>query len=67
MPANERTFKNTFAPHFDDQEFRVSGIIAALRASALHYDELPPEVQDAVDEEMARREAMSDDEEAKTE
>ncbi|MGH9856325.1 MAG: hypothetical protein ACRD4B_00640, partial [Acidobacteriota bacterium] len=37
-----KTFKNTFASDFDDEESRVSGIIAALQCSALHYDDLPP-------------------------
>jgi hypothetical protein len=55
-----KVFKNTFAPHHRNEEFRISGIIAALRCSALHYDDLPPEVQDAVDEEMTRREALPD-------
>lgn len=62
-----KSFKNTFAPHVDNEEIRVSGIILGLSLGLFHYDELPPEVQDAVEEEMARREALPDDEEEKTE
>lgn len=53
MPT--KSFKNTFAPHVRAKEIRVSGIILGLQTSVFSYKELPAEVQDAVDEEMARR------------
>lgn len=55
MPT--RSFKNTFAPNVKAKEIRVSGIIAGLPLGVFHYNDLPPEVQRAVDEEMARRKA----------
>ncbi|NWG38090.1 hypothetical protein [Nitrososphaera sp.] len=60
MPT--KLFKNTFAPHVDNDELPVSAIILGLSLGVFHYDELPSEVQDAVDEEMARRETLEDDE-----
>lgn len=64
MPT--KAFKNTFAPHVEDEEIRVSGIILGLSLGVFHYNELPQEVQDAVEEEMARREAMPDEDEEET-
>lgn len=50
----ERVFKNTFEPACRDRELEVSGIVAGLRFGLFKYDQLPPKVRKAVDEEIRR-------------
>ena len=52
---SEKIWKNTFAPDCDNEEFTVGMIILGLYRGAWGYDELPDEIQQAVDEEMDRR------------
>jgi len=49
--SDRRTFKNTFAPHVGNSELDVQAIIVALKTTLIHYDELPKEVREAVDNE----------------
>lgn len=47
--------KNTFAPDCDNEELTIDMIITGLFRGMWEYDELSEEIQNAVDEEMARR------------
>ena len=53
--SNKRMFKNTFAPHVKNEELTVSEIIVGLKTTLFSYKNLPPEIQDAVEEELERR------------
>ena len=46
--SSNQTFKNTFAPHMDNDFLSVHDVIMGLRVSLLHHEDLPPEVQKAV-------------------
>ena len=50
-----RTFKNTFIPHVNNKELAVDMIIQCLFRQVVKYKDLPPEIQNAVDEEMTWR------------
>ena len=50
-----RTFKNTFISHVTNKELSVDMTIQCLFRQVVKYKDLPPEVQNAVDEEMTRR------------
>ncbi len=52
--SRQRTFKNTFAPDVKNSELGVHAIILGLKTTALDFKDLPPEVQDAVSEELER-------------
>ena len=54
-----RTFKNTFISHVTNKELSVDMIIQCLFRQVVRYNDLPADVQDAVDEEMTRRTAKS--------
>jgi hypothetical protein len=57
MIGQEKRFKNTFAPNVLADELSVSAIIRMLFLSAIHTDDLPPEVLKAVSDEMLKRTA----------
>ena len=57
--SNQKTFKNTFAPHIGNKVLTVHGIIAGLKTTLLHSVDLPPEVQKAVVEELKSRSAKN--------
>ena len=52
--SSQKTFKNTFAPHIGNKVLTVHGIIAGLKITLLHSEDLPPEVQKAVVEELGK-------------
>ena len=52
--SEQRTFKNTFAPHIENEVLTVHDIIAGLKTTVLHSKDLPTEVQDAVEDELER-------------
>lgn len=54
--SNQKTFRNTFAPHIDNEYLTVHDVIAGLRTTVLHSKDLPPDVCDAVEEELKRLE-----------
>lgn len=51
-----KRFPNTFAPDCDNEELTIGMIIQGLFRTLWTYDELPKEIQDAVDEEMDLKE-----------
>lgn len=51
----KRTWKNTFAPDCDNEELTIDMIITGLFRTVWFYEDLPEEIQTAVDEEMTRR------------
>lgn len=55
--SKEKTWKNTFAPDCENEELTVGMIIQGLFRTLWEYDDLPKEIQNAVDEEMIRRTA----------
>jgi len=55
ISPDQKTFKNTFAPNCGNEELTADMIIAALRTTVMHSKDLPKEVQDAVEEELAKR------------
>ncbi len=52
--SNQKTFKNTFAPHIRNETLDVQAIVAGLRTTLIHSEDLPKEVQDAVVDELER-------------
>ena len=53
-PSEQRVFKNTFAPHIRNETLDVHAIVAGLRTTLIHSEDLPKEVQDAVMDELDR-------------
>ncbi len=53
--SDQRTFKNTFAPHVENETLSIHDIITGLRTTILDVKKLPPEVQDAVTKELKRQ------------
>jgi len=54
MNKDTITFKNTFITDCENTELTVSGIVTAMRFGFVEYEDLPPEVQNAVDEEIEK-------------
>ncbi len=52
--SDQKTFKNTFAPRVENEYLTVHDVILGLKTTMLHSEDLPPEVQDAVSEELER-------------
>ncbi|MDD9809944.1 MAG: hypothetical protein OXU25_09055 [Thaumarchaeota archaeon] len=50
------TFENVFAPAVAHERLTVDEIMAGMRVGAIHPDKLPPDVLEALDAEMKRRE-----------
>lgn len=53
--ASERAFKNTFAPHVENEYLSVHDVILGLKTTMLHSRDLPLDVQDAVTAELRRQ------------
>lgn len=47
-------FKNTFIPDCENTELTIGDVITAMRFGFIEYEDLPQEVQNAVDEEIER-------------
>ncbi len=54
-------FKNTFAPHVENEELTIHDIILGLRLSVFDAGLLPTDVQKAVGEYLARHPPEDDD------
>jgi hypothetical protein len=54
MTTSTKIFKNTFAPDCDNTEFTVSEIIGAMKFGFLSHEDLPQEIQKAVDEQLEK-------------
>ena len=55
LSTKPKLFKNTFAPRCDNEYLMVHDVITGLKFGAFCLDDLPPEVRDAVREELERR------------
>jgi hypothetical protein len=53
-PADTR-WKNTFIPYLKNREISTNGIIDLLRLGWFPFEKLPPEIQQAVRDEMSWR------------
>lgn len=54
MNKDPITFKNTFIADCENIELTASAIITAMRFGFVEYEDLPLEVQKAVDEEIEK-------------
>ena len=52
--SDKKVFKNTFAPHIRNEMLDVQAIVAGLRTTLIHSEDLPEEVQNAVEDELER-------------
>ena len=53
--ASRRTFKNTFAPHVENECLSVHDVVLGLKTTMLHSKDLPLEVREAVTAELRRQ------------
>ena len=53
--TSRRTFRNTFAPHVENEYLSVHDVILGLKTTMLHSKDLPLEVRKAVTAELRRQ------------
>ena len=55
LSKQERSFRNTFAPHYKGEILTMEDIICGLRYSMIKMSLLPPKIGREVQEEINRR------------
>lgn len=59
--TDKKAFKNTFAPHVENEELYIEDIVAGMPLGVFSYDTLPEEVKKALDKWVEENPPEDDD------